>query len=127
MSFYLDDDVLSTAFMQTTELIDRYISVDNVWSVGYNASGQLGLNNIVNRSTFTFVPIINNVKSIASGHSHSIALKVDGTLWTCGNNANGQLGLSDLVTRSTFTSVPGLTNVKSISGNLLTILALQFN
>ena len=117
MSFYLDDDVLTTAFMQTTELIDRYISVDNVWSVGYNASGQLGLNNIVNRSTFTSVTTISDVKAISVGQYHTIALKNNGTVWTVGRNEAGQLGLSDVTHRSTFTSVPNLVNINSITGN----------
>ena len=29
---------------------------------------------------------------VATGASHTIALKYDGTVWTWGNNTNGQLG-----------------------------------
>ena len=126
MSFYLDDDVLTTAFMQTTELIDRYISVDNVWVVGQNNLGQLGLSDIVIRSTFTIVPGLSNLKDIAVGQNHTIALKTDGTVWTVGENGTyGQLGLSDIVNRSTFTSVPGLNNVKAISNGFSASMVLK--
>jgi alpha-tubulin suppressor-like RCC1 family protein len=35
---------------------------------------------------------LSNVVQVASGNSHTVALKADGTVWTWGANGNGQLG-----------------------------------
>ena len=85
-----------------------------VWSTGYNAYGQLGLNDNTNKKTFTQVTInINNdVKQIACGSEYTFILKNDGSLWSCGNNRlltydylYGNLGLGDYDDRNTFTQV----------------------
>ena len=79
----------------------------SVWSCGNNKYGQLGLNDINNRSTFTQVTanINNDVKQVACGYYHTFILKNDGSVWSCGDNSSGQLGLGDKTNRSTFTQV----------------------
>ncbi|MEY4006505.1 MAG: hypothetical protein RLZZ221_2601 [Verrucomicrobiota bacterium] len=42
-----------------------------------------------------------NVAAVASGHSHSLYLKTDGTLWSMGWNGSGQLGDGTTTNRST--------------------------
>ena len=69
-----------------------------VWAWGNNTNGQLGDNSETQR----LVPVkvagqggsgdLTNVKAIAAGSSHSLALKNDGTVWAWGNNMYGQLG-----------------------------------
>jgi alpha-tubulin suppressor-like RCC1 family protein len=73
-----------------------------LWSWGRNDSGQLGTNDLISRSTpvTTFLGG-NNWKSVATGFSHTAAIKTDGTLWTWGSNGNGQLGDNTSTTRST--------------------------
>jgi len=80
---------------------------DSVWSCGYNVSGQLGLGNIPNQTTFAQVTtnINNDVKQIACGNNSAIILKKDGSIWSCGYNSYGQLGLNDTSNRASFTQV----------------------
>jgi alpha-tubulin suppressor-like RCC1 family protein len=132
-------DLVSRSTFQSVPIINNVKSIacgsyftialktdGTVLGVGQNVNtGQLGLSDTVNRSTFTSIPGINDVKSIACGQNHSIALKTDGTVWTVGQNHNGQLGLSDIVYRSTFTSVPGLSNVKAITAGQYHSIALK--
>lgn len=65
-----------------------------VWSWGYDANGALG-NGEISR-TGTAVPVhvagLGNVKAIAAGLNHSVALKEDGSAWAWGSNAAHQLG-----------------------------------
>ena len=67
-----------------------------LWAWGYNAYGQLGLNNTTKYSspvqipgtTWTGTPVINTA---------SIAIKTDGTLWGWGYGESGELGLNTSV------------------------------
>ena len=75
-----------------------------LWMWGSNASGQLGLNDTVNRSSPVQVGTDTNWSQTANvKHNEKlavIALKTDNTLWTWGSNTNGDLGLNDTVNRS---------------------------
>ena len=91
----------------------------SLWSCGGNGSGQLGLNDTTDRTTFTQVTtnVNNDVKQIACGSVHTFILKNDGSLWSCGNNGSGQLGLNDTTKRTSFTQVTTNINndVKQVS------------
>jgi alpha-tubulin suppressor-like RCC1 family protein len=97
----------------------------SVWGIGLNTNNQLGLFDKTDRSKFTSIPYLNNIKSISGGANHTIALKSDGTVWTVGANSFGQLGLSDQTMRSFFTSVPNINNVKAISATSNGTFALK--
>ena len=89
----------------------------SVWSCGRNSSGQLGLNNTTDQSTFTKVTtnINNDVKQISCGGAFTFIIKNDGSVWSCGQNNYYQLGLSDTSNRYTFTQVTtNINNVKRI-------------
>ena len=66
----------------------------SLWACGYNGSGQLGLGDKNQRTTFTKVTtnINNDVKQVACGASFTYILKNDGSIWSCGYNSSGQLG-----------------------------------
>jgi alpha-tubulin suppressor-like RCC1 family protein len=74
---------------QHTMLIDMQ---DNVWSFGYNKYGQLGLDDVEDRSTPTKLKDI-KAKFISCGHQNSMIIDMNDNILTCGNNRNGQLGL----------------------------------
>jgi hypothetical protein len=65
-----------------------------VWSWGYDANGAVG--NGTASTTGTHLPVqvsrLSDVKSIAAGLNHSVAIKEDGTVWVWGSNRSGQLG-----------------------------------
>ena len=77
-----------------------------LWGCGLNTSGQLGLGDTTNRTTFTQVTTnTDDIKSVYCGWKHTLILKNDCTLWGCGWNNYGQLGLGDTTNRTTFTQV----------------------
>jgi alpha-tubulin suppressor-like RCC1 family protein len=77
-----------------------------LWMTGYNAVGQLGLNNRTNVSNFTQIGSDTNWKQISVGESGGVAaIKIDGTLWAWGRNVYGMLGLDDAFYRSSPTQV----------------------
>ncbi len=65
----------------------------SLWCWGNNSFGQLGKSKVV---TYYTSPIqvgkAKNWKTVATGETHTCALKKDGTLWCWGNNSKGQLG-----------------------------------
>ena len=84
-----------------------------LWTWGYNAVGQLGINNAVQTSSPTQIPGT-NWKALTPGRQGLMyvsggALKTDGTLWTWGYNENGQLGLNDRTSYSSPMQIPGTT------------------
>ena len=53
-----------------------------LWGCGLNDSGQLGLGNTTNRTTFTQITTnVNDIKSVYCGENYTLILKNDGTLW----------------------------------------------
>ena len=65
----------------------------SVLAWGRNYYGQLGDGTTINKSAPIQVSDLANVRAVsASGGSHSLALKADGTVWAWGNNNYGQLG-----------------------------------
>jgi alpha-tubulin suppressor-like RCC1 family protein len=73
-----------------------------IWSWGRNDYGQLGLDDIVNRSTPTQMASNGTMwRSVSSGPFHSAGIKTDGTLWTWGRNIDsGFLGDSTAISKS---------------------------
>ena len=88
-----------------------------LWTWGYNAQGQLGINDTTDRATpVTTFAGGTNWKQICSGTYNCAAIKTDGTLWTWGNNSYAQLGINDTTNRLTpVTTFAGGTNWKQVS------------
>jgi alpha-tubulin suppressor-like RCC1 family protein len=95
---------------------DNYMSAiktdGTLWTWGFNNTGQLGTNDITNRSTpVTTFAGGTNWKQVSStiqqgggaGTYFTAAIKTDGTLWVWGNGGNGRLG--NAVTTNTSTPV----------------------
>ena len=81
-----------------------------LWSMGYNAFGQLGNGESGGNWAYTPVAVMGgtNVLAMAAGYNHSLFLKSDGTLWAMGDNTFGELGDGTETQRNTPVSVPGL-------------------
>jgi alpha-tubulin suppressor-like RCC1 family protein len=109
---------------------------NQIWTTGYNNRGQLGHNDILDRSLFKRVDTGGSfrdrlfgvgslhgkaIKSIACGGSHSVVLTVDYGLWMCGSNRFGQLGLgyskfyfNSLIFQQIHSSIPRDLGTKTI-------------
>lgn len=93
-----------------------------VWSWGGNWGGQLGDGTTWDRSVPGQVVgaagalSLGDMKAVAAGWDHSLALKNDGTVWAWGANWSGQLGDNTTTNRSVPARVQGgLTTVKAIA------------
>ena len=67
----------------------------NVFSVGYNVHGSLGLGHNTNRNELSKISNIPPIKTISCGGSSSCLIDFEGNLWTFGYNEYGQLGHGD--------------------------------
>ncbi|GHT76073.1 hypothetical protein FACS1894124_8090 [Spirochaetia bacterium] len=59
-----------------------------------------------------------NIKAIAAGWYHTVALDTGGSVWVTGRNNYGQLGLNDTANRI------GFTKVTSLNGKTVTAIAI---
>src|SRR3990167_1867701 len=94
-----------------------FIDIDGiVWSFGENQYGQLGVEDIENRSDspekIHFLPLIHLV---ACGHYHSLFLDFEGFVWSCGLNEYGQLGLGDYELRTIPQKIQTVTEIQKIA------------
>ena len=69
---------------------------DNLWSMGYNAYGQLGDGTIKDKHVPTKITVAEKTnitwKQVSAGDDHNLAIDTEGNLWVWGNNTYGQLG-----------------------------------
>ena len=98
-----------------------------VWAWGANDTGQLGDGTIAEpyRGRFQPMPVagLDNVAQIAGGATHSVAVKVDGSVWAWGANDQGQIGDGTTAPRPLPTRVSGLGSVVEVSaGPLYTVV-----
>jgi alpha-tubulin suppressor-like RCC1 family protein len=74
-------------------------SDNTLWAWGIGTSGQLGLTDLITRSSPVQVGT-RLWKQVSTGFNHTIAIRDDDTMWSWGLNTSGRLGLNDAVTRS---------------------------
>ena len=67
----------------------------NVFSVGYNKHGQLGLGHDTNQNVLNKIPNIPPIKIISCVYSSCYLIDYGGNIWTFGYNEYGQLGHGD--------------------------------
>ncbi|MFF0482063.1 RCC1-like domain-containing protein [Streptomyces sp. NPDC004435] len=99
-----------------------------VKSWGHNSSGQLGNGGNTNQTVPTTVPRLTNVKDVAAGGRHALALDTSGQVYSWGDNAYGQLGNNRTGdSRTVPDRVQGMPKVKQISAGCDFSLALLEN
>jgi alpha-tubulin suppressor-like RCC1 family protein len=89
-----------------------------LYAWGFNDAGQLGLNDVANKSSPVQVGALTNWESVSASNKSSFSIKTDNTLWAWGYNEFGQLGLniSGLAySRSSPIQVGALTNWATVS------------
>ncbi len=99
----------------------------DVYSFGYNVSGQLGHGNTDRNSTPTKIEALSGeeVIAISAGAAHSLVLTADGEVYSFGANGSGRLGLGNeggFVT--TPTKIPDFYGVDAIAAGGTHSLAL---
>jgi len=98
----------------------------SVWAWGYNGYGQLGDGTTIARSApVQVIGLLSNVVAVAAGHSHSLAIKDDGSVWAWGQNRYGGLGDGTTANRYTPVQVNNLSGVAAIAAGDFYSLALK--
>lgn len=92
-----------------------------LWSWGYGNFGELGNNANGRRSSpVQTVAGGTNWRDVVAGHTHTAAIKTDGTLWTWGQNPSGGLGDNTVTSRSSpVQTVAGGTDWKTLATGYL--------
>ncbi len=112
--------------MQTYHML-AVRSDGTLWTWGKNDVGQLGLNDLVSRSSPVQIGTETNWASGEVGGSSTMAIKTNGTLWAWGLNTVAMLGLGNTINRSSPVQVGTLSSWVSASiGEQHTVL-LQNN
>ena len=101
-------------------------NVGELWSAGYNTSGQLGQGNETKYSSPVQIPGTTWSTSALIGRFGVLVPKTDGTLWAWGNNSFGQLGQNSETEYSSPRQIPG-TTWSSVAGMGRRTLALKTN
>jgi YD repeat-containing protein len=128
----------ATAISATANTALALLSNGTVMAWGDNSGGQLGDGTTtgpekceeerVACSTFPVeVKELTNVKAIAEGGTHSLALLENGTVMAWGENYDGQLGDGNQTSTDTPVAVKGLTGVVAIAAGEFTSMALLEN
>lgn len=88
-----------------------------VWTWGENTLGQLGIGTTdYYKNSPVQVQGLTDVKSVAGGGLHSLALTRDGTVWSWGYNSAGQLGDGSTNDRHSPVQVNNITHATAICG-----------
>lgn len=90
----IENNPLTYYFRTTTRgKHSAYVKYDNtLWTWGLNDSRQLGLGDIVNRSSPVQVGTLKYWASASAGDSYTMAITTSGSLWGWGANTNRQVG-----------------------------------
>ncbi|MGL4987384.1 MAG: leucine-rich repeat protein, partial [Treponemataceae bacterium] len=112
---------IATGYMHTIALTEG----GNVYTWGDNSSGQIG-NNTSGDTAVTSpyrIASLTNVKAVAAGSMHSLALTNDGSVYVWGANGNGQIG----VTGTHHVPQKVLDSVKTIGAGVHNTFAITTN
>ncbi len=124
ISTYIYVEVLSNSKVDVQEGKNFTISLKEngtVWSYGLNSNGQLGNDTAIgeqcavpaqvklNKDTY-----LENIKQIATGYSHVLALTKQGEVYAWGANTNGQLGTGEENDCNIPIKIQGISNIIKI-------------
>ena len=90
-------------------------SEGNVFSVGANEEGQLGLSHNSEQNELNKIPNIPPIKIISCMNSSCYLIDFEGNLWSFGNNKQGQLGHGDNTNVNTPKIINTLNDIQQIS------------
>ena len=90
-------------------------SEGNIFSVGDNKFGQLGLGHNTNKNVLNKIPNIPPIQTISCVFASCYLIDYEGNLWTFGLNENRQLGHGDKTNINIPKVITTLTNIQQIS------------
>ena len=90
-------------------------SEGNVYSVGYNGHGNLGLAHTTNQNTLNKIPNVPPIQSISCIRYSCYLLDSEGNVWSFGCNGSGELGHGDTKNRNVPTKIESLKNIQQLS------------
>ena len=90
-------------------------SEGNVFSVGFNGHGQLGLGHNTNQNVLSKIPNIPLIQTISCVNASCYVIDFEGSLWTFGQNDFGQLGLDNKTNINTPKIISTLKDIQQIS------------
>ena len=90
-------------------------SVGNVYSVGNNEFGQLGLGHNTNQNELNKIPNIPPIKKISCVNASCYLIDFQGNLWTFGHNTHGQLGQGNRTNINAPKIIKNVKNIQQIS------------
>jgi alpha-tubulin suppressor-like RCC1 family protein len=88
---------------------------NGLWGFGSNASGSLGLDSTINRSSPTQISVLETWKDISSAEDTTIGIQKNGTIWFWGRNSRGNSGITTPTSASSPTQIGTLSNWSSVS------------
>lgn len=116
-----EGDVISLHYSAYEPYFKMILTTKGLYVTGRNASGQLGLDNFIDQSTFQKVCVCysGDIISVNVGISHTIILTTSG-LYSCGSNHYGELGL-DMDYSSTRQNTFKKIDNKFYEGNIISV------
>ena len=90
-------------------------SEGNVFSVGANEYGQLGLGHNTNQNELNKIPNVPPIKTISCVYSSCYLIDFEGNLWSFGYNAFGQLGQGGSLSLNAPKEISTLKDIQQIS------------
>ena len=90
-------------------------SEGNVFSVGENKKGELGLGYNRNQNVLNKIPNIPPIQTISCVNSSSYLIDFEGNLWSFGKNGEGQLGHGDTTSINAPKVISTLKDIRQIS------------
>ena len=89
--------------------------IGNIYTLGNNGNGQLGLGHHPSTSIPIQIPGFNNVLQVSCGDTHTAFITEEGTIYTFGSNDSGQLGVGDKIDSAIPIQIIGFDNVTQVS------------
>ena len=90
-------------------------SEGNVYSVGFNGYGSLGLGHNTNQNVLNKIVNIPPIQTISCASASCYLIDLEGNLWTFGLNEHGQLGHGDKTNINTPKMINTLKDIQQIS------------
>jgi len=122
-----DFSIGNTPTTDTNSVLAIRKSDGTLWAWGRNQTGQLGLGDIISRSSPVQIGLETNYKSVVTDRQTSFALNVYGSLLGWGENISGELGDGTTISKSSPVLLHSGKNYKIISICNGTVLAIDTN